>query len=85
MLLTVMVQLLSTDNGNFIIDVDFGIIDNPSELNQKMLLIFGVLEYWIFIRMPSKEYWSKRREYFNSSKINPTFLIGKKENFFRNL
>ncbi|MFX1257551.1 MAG: ribose 5-phosphate isomerase A [Promethearchaeota archaeon] len=47
---------LVTDNGNFIIDVDFGIIDNPSELNQKILLIPGVVETGLFLNMTSKIY-----------------------------
>ncbi len=47
---------LITDNGNFIIDVDFGIIDNPSELNQKILLIPGVVETGLFLNMTSKAY-----------------------------
>ena len=47
---------LITDNGNFIIDVDFGIIDNPSELNEKILPIPGVVDTGFFINMASKAY-----------------------------
>ena len=47
---------LITDNGNFIIDVDFGIIKNPSELNEKILFIPGVVDTGFFIGMTSKAY-----------------------------
>ncbi|TET56471.1 MAG: ribose 5-phosphate isomerase A [Promethearchaeota archaeon] len=47
---------LITDNGNFIIDVDFGKIDNPGELNMKFLNIPGVVDTGLFIEMCSKAY-----------------------------
>ncbi|MBY9005262.1 MAG: ribose 5-phosphate isomerase A [Candidatus Lokiarchaeota archaeon] len=47
---------LVTDNSNFIIDVDFGIIKNPSELNQKILQIPGVVDTGFFINMASNAY-----------------------------
>ena len=47
---------LITDNGNFILDVDFGIIKNPSELNQNLLSIPGVVDTGFFIGMTSKAY-----------------------------
>jgi len=47
---------LITDNGNFIIDVDFGIIENPSELNEKILKIPGIIDTGFFIGMTSKAY-----------------------------
>ncbi len=47
---------LITDNGNFIIDVDFGIIENPSEINEKILKIPGVIDTGFFIGMTSKAY-----------------------------
>ena len=50
---------LVSDNGNFIIDVDFGIIKNPSELNNKILLIPGVVDTGLFIDMASKAYIGK--------------------------
>lgn len=51
---------LITDNGNFIIDVDFGIIENPSELNNKILLIPGIVDTGFFIEMTSKAYIGKK-------------------------
>ena len=47
---------LVTDNGNFIIDVDFGIIKNPSDLNDKIIKIPGVVDTGFFIKMTSKVY-----------------------------
>ncbi len=39
-----------TDNGNFIIDADFGPIDSPNELNTKLKLIPGVIETGLFLK-----------------------------------
>jgi len=47
---------LITDNGNFIIDVDFGIIKNPLELDDKILKIPGIVDTGFFIGMTSKAY-----------------------------
>ncbi|MFX1357694.1 MAG: ribose 5-phosphate isomerase A [Promethearchaeota archaeon] len=47
---------LITDNGNFIIDVDFGKIDNPSELNNKLINIQGLVDTGLFIGLVSKVY-----------------------------
>ena len=40
-----------TDNGNFILDCDFGVIENPEEIERKLKSIPGVIETGIF---PSK-------------------------------
>ena len=45
-----------SDNGNFIIDVDFGLIENPSDINDKLLKIPGVVDTGLFIGMASKAY-----------------------------
>ncbi|MFX1377752.1 MAG: ribose 5-phosphate isomerase A [Promethearchaeota archaeon] len=47
---------LITDNGNFIIDVDFGEIDNPSELDRNFKRIPGVVDTGLFLGMASKVY-----------------------------
>ena len=47
---------LITDNGNFIIDVHFGEINNPSELNEKILNIPGIVDTGLFIQMACKAY-----------------------------
>ena len=45
-----------SDNGNFIIDVDFGLIENPSDINDKLLKIPGVVDTGLFVGMASKAY-----------------------------
>ena len=47
-----------TDNGNVIIDVDFGIIHNPAELERK-LKFPGVVETGLFVRMANVVYLGK--------------------------
>ena len=47
---------LVSDNGNFIIDVDFGLIENPSDINDKLLKIPGVVDTGLFVGMASKAY-----------------------------
>jgi len=47
---------LVSDNGNFIIDVDFGLIENPSDINDKLLKIPGVVDTGLFVGMTSKAY-----------------------------
>jgi len=42
---------LITDNGNFIVDVDFASIPTPRELNLQLKLIPGVIETGLFIEM----------------------------------
>lgn len=48
-----------TDNGNYIIDVDFGSINNVKELNQQLKLIPGVFETGLFIEMADVVYLGK--------------------------
>jgi ribose 5-phosphate isomerase A len=40
-----------TDNGNYIIDADFGLIDNPSELSERLNQVDGVLAHGLFINL----------------------------------
>ncbi|MFX1313299.1 MAG: ribose 5-phosphate isomerase A [Promethearchaeota archaeon] len=47
---------LVTDNGNFIIDTDFGEIRNPEDLDLKILKIPGVIDTGLFINIASKVY-----------------------------
>ena len=49
-----------TDNGNFILDVDFGAIDNPKELNQALNVIPGIVETGLFLGMADIVYVGKR-------------------------
>ena len=48
-----------TENGNIILDCDFGTIKNPKTLTQKIKLIPGVLESGIFLRKPDIIYKAK--------------------------
>ncbi|KYH39888.1 MAG: Ribose 5-phosphate isomerase A [Candidatus Bathyarchaeota archaeon B26-1] len=45
-----------TDNGNFILDVDFGPIDDPEELDRKLKSIPGIVETGLFIGMTNMAY-----------------------------
>lgn len=48
-----------TENGNIILDCDFGTIKNPRTLSQKIKQIPGVLESGIFLRKPDIIYKAK--------------------------
>jgi len=54
-----------TENGNVILDCDFGIIKNPKILQQKMLNMPGVLEVGIFTRKPDIIYKAKTNGKFD--------------------
>jgi ribose 5-phosphate isomerase A len=49
-----------TDNGNFILDVDFGPIENPRGLDSKIRMIPGVIETGIFVDMADIVYIGTR-------------------------
>jgi ribose 5-phosphate isomerase A len=49
-----------TDNGNFVLDVDFGLIENPVELNRNLKTIPGVVETGIFAQIADIVYIGKR-------------------------
>lgn len=40
-----------TDNGNFILDVHFGSIDSPQQLNQKLKAVPGLVETGLFLEL----------------------------------
>ena len=46
-----------TDNGNFVVDADFGTIANPAKLNTQLLEIPGLIETGLFVGMASKCYF----------------------------
>ncbi len=48
-----------TDNGNFIIDADFGEIADPVALNDALIRIPGVVETGLFVRMACRAYFGK--------------------------
>lgn len=43
-----------TDNGNYIIDADFGLIDNPEKLSSQLNEIDGLLAHGLFIGLTDK-------------------------------
>ncbi|MEM2961061.1 MAG: ribose 5-phosphate isomerase A [Candidatus Bathyarchaeia archaeon] len=45
-----------TDNGNFILDIDFGVIEDPRKLDEKIKMIPGVVETGLFIGMAQTAY-----------------------------
>jgi ribose 5-phosphate isomerase A len=48
-----------TDNGNYIVDVDFGVITDAQELNMQLKLIPGLIETGLFIAMADIVYLGK--------------------------
>ncbi len=48
-----------TDNGNYILDVDFGLIDNTKALDEKLKRTPGVIETGLFIGLANKVYLGK--------------------------
>ncbi|MEM3640514.1 MAG: ribose 5-phosphate isomerase A [Candidatus Bathyarchaeia archaeon] len=49
-----------TDNGNFIIDTDFGLIKNPTELERKLKTVPGIVETGLFAGMADMVYLGKQ-------------------------
>ena len=49
-----------SDNGNFIVDADFGRISDPEDLHDKLVQIPGILENGLFVRMAEKAYFGHR-------------------------
>lgn len=45
-----------TDNGNFLIDADFGRVQNPSRLERSLKAIPGVLETGLFLKLTRRAY-----------------------------
>ncbi len=54
-----------TENGNIILDCDFGIIKNPKVLTEKIKQTPGVLESGIFLRKPDVIYKAKENGKFD--------------------
>lgn len=49
-----------TDNGNFILDADFGRIGNPALLQRRLKLIPGLIETGLFLKMADVVYVGRR-------------------------
>jgi len=56
------VETFITDNGNYIIDADFGLIDAPQELARSLNQIDGLLAHGLFIGLTSKVIMSSGNE-----------------------
>ena len=54
-----------TENGNIILDCDFGVIKNPKLLQQKISGLAGVMEVGIFTRKPDVIYKAKNNGKFD--------------------
>uniref|UniRef100_K3WR92 Ribose-5-phosphate isomerase n=1 Tax=Globisporangium ultimum (strain ATCC 200006 / CBS 805.95 / DAOM BR144) TaxID=431595 RepID=K3WR92_GLOUD len=48
-----------TDNGNFVLDVNFGLIDNAQALNDRIKLLPGVVEVGLFCGMAEKAFFGQ--------------------------
>jgi len=48
-----------TDNGNFVLDVDFGLISNPVSLNGALRAMVGVVETGLFVSMCQTAYFGQ--------------------------
>ncbi|KAI9205899.1 ribose 5-phosphate isomerase A-domain-containing protein [Polychytrium aggregatum] len=49
-----------TDNGNFVVDADFGLIRSPRELNQQLISIPGIVETGLFCAMAKAAYFGNK-------------------------
>jgi ribose 5-phosphate isomerase A len=49
-----------TDNGNVILDVDFGLIRRPAELASNLKAVSGVVESGLFVGMANVVYFGKK-------------------------
>ena len=49
-----------TDNGNFILDADFGRIDHPVQLDRQLKMRPGLLETGLFLKMANAAYVGRR-------------------------
>jgi ribose 5-phosphate isomerase A len=45
-----------TDNGNFILDADFGRLENPTRLNRQLKMLPGLVETGLFLKMANRVY-----------------------------
>ncbi|TMW68265.1 hypothetical protein Poli38472_005733 [Pythium oligandrum] len=48
-----------TDNGNFVLDVNFGLIEDPATLSDRIKLLPGVVEVGLFCGMASKAFFGQ--------------------------
>lgn len=58
-----------TDSGNVILDVDFGLVNEPAELNRRLKFLPGVVETGLFVKMADSVYLG---EHFGVKKLGET-------------
>lgn len=58
-----------TDNGNVILDVNFGLVNEPAELNRRLKVLPGVVETGLFVKMADLVYLGER---FGVKKLGET-------------
>jgi ribose 5-phosphate isomerase A len=49
-----------TDNGNFVVDADFGELSDPAHLLKELKLLTGVYEVGLFCKMASVAYFGEQ-------------------------
>jgi len=59
-----------SDNGNFLVDADFGPVQSPSKLERRLKFVAGVLETGLFVGMTDRAYIGQRNGKVNV--INPS-------------
>jgi ribose 5-phosphate isomerase A len=61
---------LLTDNANFIVDADFGAIDDVVALEQRLRNLVGVVETGLFVQMASKVFFGSQTDETLYSRVN---------------
>jgi len=57
---TVKMGPVISDNGNFLVDVDFGRVQSPSKLERRLKAVAGVLETGLFVGMTDRAFVGQR-------------------------
>ncbi|RZL50146.1 MAG: ribose-5-phosphate isomerase RpiA [Pedobacter sp.] len=61
-------EIYITDNGNYIVDADFGLIENPEKLASALNQIDGILAHGIFVGLTTTILMAKDREIITYTK-----------------
>ncbi|TCC92153.1 ribose-5-phosphate isomerase RpiA [Pedobacter frigiditerrae] len=61
-------KIFISDNNNYIVDVDFGLIDKPQKLSESLNQIDGLLAHGLFVSLTSKIIMAKDGQLFTFSK-----------------
>lgn len=63
-------KIFISDNNNYIVDVDFGLIDEPEKLSQSLNQIDGLLAHGLFVNLTTKVIMAKEGKLFTFIKNN---------------